>query len=71
MTRLFLHFWNVSATLYQTQVEAAESTFSDARPFCKNKQVNLKNKLKIGSLTQKQAQHEFGRKIKQKKQQEN
>jgi len=30
---------------------------SDARLFCKNKQENLKNKLKIGNLTEKQAQH--------------
>jgi len=28
---------------------------SDARLFCKNKQVNLKNKPKIGNLTEKQA----------------
>jgi len=30
---------------------------SDARLFSKNKQVNLKNKLKIGNLTEKQAQN--------------
>ena len=30
---------------------------SDARLFCKNKQVNLKNKPKTGNLTEKQAQH--------------
>jgi len=29
---------------------------SDARSFCKNKQVNLKNKPKIGKLAEKQAQ---------------
>jgi len=29
----------------------------DARLFSKNKQVNLKNKLKIGNLTEKQAQN--------------
>jgi len=30
---------------------------SDARLFAKNKQMNLKNKLKIGNLTEKQAQN--------------
>jgi len=30
---------------------------SDARLFCKNKQENMKNKPKIGNLTEKQAQH--------------
>jgi len=40
---------------------------SDARLFCKNKQVNLKNKPKIGNLTEKQAQHAFGKKIQQNK----
>ena len=30
---------------------------SDARLFCKNKQYNMKNKPKIGNLTQEQAQH--------------
>jgi len=37
---------------------------SDARLFCKNKQANLKNKLKMGNSTEKQAQRVFGRKIK-------
>jgi len=37
---------------------------SDARLFCKNKQTNLKNKPKMGNLTEKQAQRAFGRKIK-------
>jgi len=35
--------------------------------FCKNKQVNLKNNPKIGNLTEKQAQHAFGKKIQQNK----
>jgi len=30
---------------------------SDARLFCKNKQCNMKNKPKIGNLSEKQAQH--------------
>jgi len=29
---------------------------SDCRLFCKNKQVNLKNKTNIGNLTEKEAQ---------------
>jgi len=33
------------------------TTTSDARLFCKNKQVNLKNKPKISNLTERQAQH--------------
>jgi len=40
---------------------------SDARLFCKNKQVNLKNKPKIGNVTEKQDQHAFGKKIRQNK----
>jgi len=32
---------------------------SDARLFCKKKQVNLKNKAKIGNSTEKQAQNAF------------
>ena len=40
---------------------------SDARLLCKNKQVNLKNKPKIGNLTKKQAQHASGKKIQQNK----
>jgi len=35
----------------------ATGTCSDARLFCKNKQVNLRNKPKIGNLTVKQAQN--------------
>jgi len=30
---------------------------SDAKLFCKNKQINLKNKPKIGNFNEKQAQH--------------
>jgi len=37
--------------------------FSDARLFCKNKQVNLKNKPKTGNLTEKQAQHPLAWKL--------
>jgi len=45
---------------------------SDARLFCKNKQVNLKNKQKIGNLTEKQAQNALtGKFNKSKNQQEN
>jgi len=45
---------------------------SDARLFCKNKQVSLKNKLKIGNLIEKQAQHALAGKFnKTKNQQEN
>jgi len=45
---------------------------SDARLFCKNKQVNLKNKPKIGNLIEKQAQHALAVKFnKTKNQQEN
>jgi len=45
---------------------------SDARLFCKNKQVNLKNKPKIGNLTEKQAQNALAGKFnKTKNQQEN
>jgi len=36
---------------------------SDARLFCKNKQANLKNKPKMGNLTEKQAQSAFGKEI--------
>jgi len=36
---------------------------SDARLFRKNKLANLKNKTKMGNLTEKQAQRAFGRKI--------
>ena len=36
---------------------------NDARLFCKNKQVNLKNKPKIGSLTEKQVQQPLARKF--------
>jgi len=39
---------------------------SDARLFFKNKQANLKNKPKMGNLTEKQAQRAFGRKMKKK-----
>jgi len=39
----------------------------DARLFCKNKQVNLKNKPKIGNLTEKQAQHALAGKLKKTK----
>jgi len=45
---------------------------SDAKSFCKNKQVNLKNKPKIGNFVEKQAQHALaGRFNKTKTQQEN
>ena len=45
---------------------------SDARWFCKDKQVNLKNKPKIGNLTEKQAQHALAGKFnKTKNQQDN
>ena len=45
---------------------------SDARLFSKNKQVNLKNKPKIGNLAEKQAQHALAWKFnKTKNQQEN
>jgi len=45
---------------------------SDARLFCKNKQVNLKNKPKISNLTENQAQHALAWKFnKTKNQQEN
>jgi len=37
---------------------------NDARLFFKNNQANLKNKPKMGNLTEKQAQRAFGRKIK-------
>ena len=40
---------------------------SDARLFCKNKQVQLKNKPKIGNLTEKQAQHLLAGKFKKTK----
>jgi len=36
---------------------------SDARLFCKNKQVNLKNKPKIGKLIEKEAQHALAEKL--------
>jgi len=41
----------------------AYTTVSDARLFFKNKQANLKNKPKMGTLTEKQAQRTFGRKV--------
>ena len=45
---------------------------SDARLFCKNKQENLKNKPKIGNLSEKQAQYALAGKFnKTKNQQEN
>jgi len=45
---------------------------SDAKSFCKNKHVNLKNKPKIGNFVEKQAQHALaGRMNKTKTQQEN
>jgi len=45
---------------------------SDARLFCKNKQVNLKNKPKIRNLTEIQAQNALAGKFnKTKNQQEN
>ena len=40
---------------------------SDARLFCKNKQVNFKHKRKMGNSTEKQAQYAFGNKIQQNK----
>jgi len=43
---------------------------SDARLFCKNKQVNLKNKPKIGSLTEKQALYALAGKFNKTKSQE-
>jgi len=41
----------------------AYTTVSDARLFFKNKQATLKNKPKMGTLTEKQAQRTFGRKV--------
>jgi len=38
-------------------MSASSIHISDARLFSKNKQMNLKNKLKIGNLTEKQAQN--------------
>jgi len=38
---------------------------SDAKLFCKNNQVNLKNNPKLGNLTKKQAQHVSGKTIQQ------
>jgi len=38
---------------------------SDARLFCKNQQVDLKTKPKIGNLPEKQAQHTSSKKIQQ------
>jgi len=43
---------------------------SDARLFCKNKQVNLKSKPKIGNLTEKEAQHPLAGKFNKTKYQQ-
>jgi len=40
---------------------------SDARLFCKHKQVNLKNKPKIGNFTEKQVQHALAGKFNETK----
>jgi len=39
------------------------SLTGDAKLFWKNKQANLKNKPKMGNLTEKQGQRAFGREI--------
>jgi len=56
----------------QVLVATKFNVTSDARLFCKDKQENLKNKPKIGNLSEKQAQYALAIKFnKTKNQQEN
>jgi len=45
------------------QASGTTAGYSDARLFCENKQANLKNKPKMGNLTEKEAERAFDRKI--------
>jgi len=60
-----LSFWLAPQLLCELQLR--NNKYSDARLFCKNKQVNLKNKAKIGNLTEKQANMRLARKFSKKK----
>jgi len=58
--------------MLRTALSERDCLCSDARLFCKNKQENLKNKPKIGNLSEKQAQDALAGKFnKTKNQQEN
>jgi len=52
-TKQFFYFHMSIFNQFRNKIVSA----SDARLFCKNKQVNFKNKRKRGYLTEKQAQH--------------
>jgi len=43
--------------IHADKLDVSNQQISDATLFSKNKQVNLKNKPKIGNLTEKQAQN--------------
>jgi len=61
---------NSSVTVKVSSTPQINMASSDARLFCKNKQENMKNKSKIGNLTEKQAQHALAGKCNKTKNQQ-